>query len=398
MTHRLIKKLGEVCEINPVKSETKGISDNTIVSFVPMSAVSEVTQRIEDEEDRRLGDVKKGYTYFKKGDILFAKITPCMENGKVALADNLKNDIGFASTEFHVIRAGKEVLSEYVFYLVASNKFREEAQTKMTGSAGQKRVPKSFLENYEIPLPPIGEQRKIVAKLEKLLAKIKEAKRLRIEAQEATKNLLSAELHKIFEDGKKKGWEEKEVGEICEHPQYGFTASSTREKIGPKLLRITDIQEGKVDWDTVPYCKCSDVEKYKLVKGDIVVARTGATVGKSYLINEVPDHAIYASYLIRLRAKRVVLPELLYYFFQSYDYWQQITHEQVGMAQPNVNGSKLAKIKILLPPLAEQKKIVAHLDALSKKIRQLQEHQQSTASNLLALEQSILHQAFQVLR
>ena len=108
------KKLGEVCKVNPTKSEIKDIPDDTFVSFVPMSAVSETSQRIEEQEDRKLSDVKKGYTYFRKGDILFAKITPCMENGKVALTDNLKNKIGFASTEFHVIRAGGEILPDYI--------------------------------------------------------------------------------------------------------------------------------------------------------------------------------------------------------------------------------------------------------------------------------------------
>src|SRR3989338_5928255 len=213
MTHPT-KKLGEVCKVNPTKPEIKDIPDDTFVSFVPMSAVSETSQRIEEKEDRKLSDVKKGYNYFRKGDILFAKITPCMENGKVVLSDNLKNEIGFASTEFHVIRVGEKVLPEYIYRLVASEKFRDEAKTKMTGSAGQKRVPRSFLENYGIPLPPLAEQKKIVARLEGLLGKIKEAKRLRAEAQEAAQNLLPAELHKIFEERKKNGWEEKELGDL----------------------------------------------------------------------------------------------------------------------------------------------------------------------------------------
>src|SRR3989338_6742336 len=234
------KKLGEVCKVNPTKSEIKDIPDDTFVSFVPMSAVSETSQRIEEKEDRKLSDVKKGYNYFRKGDILFAKITPCMENGKVVLSDNLKNEIGFASTEFHVIRVGEKVLPEYIYRLVASEKFRDEAKTKMTGSAGQKRVPRSFLENYEIPLPSIAEQKKIVARLEGLLGKIKEAKRLRAETQEAAQNLLPAELHHIFtkhntphkqhtnklENVRMSGklasvknygearWEEKELGEV----------------------------------------------------------------------------------------------------------------------------------------------------------------------------------------
>lgn len=142
-----IKTLGDVCIINPKKAEVVGLSDDTVISFVPMSSVDEFSQSITLQEERELSEVKKGYTYFKKGDVLFAKITPCMENGKVAHATNLRNDVGFGSTEFHVIRAGDDVLPEYIYSLVSSSAFRVEAQTKMTGSAGQKRVPKDFIEN-----------------------------------------------------------------------------------------------------------------------------------------------------------------------------------------------------------------------------------------------------------
>ena len=158
-------------------------------------------------------------------------------------------------------------------------------------------------------------------------------------------------------------------------------------------MRITDIQDSRVDWDSVPYCKCSDIEKYRLAKGDIVFARTGATVGKSFLITDVPKDSVFASYLIRLRATSVVMPELLYYYFQSPEYWNQIAGEKVGM-QPNVNGSKLTKIKIPLPPLAEQKRIVARLDSLSAKVQTLCQAQSQTATALLSLEQSVLHKAF----
>lgn len=162
------KELKEVCELNPKKSEIKNKANSFIVSFVPMKAVDEYLQEIIVLGERSLGGVRKGYTYFRDGDVLFAKITPCMENGKIAIAKNLKNGIGFGTTEFHVVRAKDGVLPEWIFYILRQPFFREAAKGKMTGSAGQKRVPVSFLETYKIPLPPLAEQKKIVARLDKL--------------------------------------------------------------------------------------------------------------------------------------------------------------------------------------------------------------------------------------
>ena len=167
------KRVGRNLRIEPKKSEVKDKADDLFVSFVPMSAVDEYLQMITSSQERKLGEVRKGYTYFRNGDVLFAKITPCMENGKVAIARDLKNGIGFGTTEFHVIRASKEVLPEWIYYIVGQPSFREIAKTRMTGSAGQKRVPVQFLEKFKIPLPPVAEQKKIVARLDLLSEKIK---------------------------------------------------------------------------------------------------------------------------------------------------------------------------------------------------------------------------------
>ena len=148
-------KLGSCCEINPKKTKDNRLVDNIEISFVPMTAVSEKGE-IDSSDVRRYEDVKKGFTYFTEGDVLFAKITPCMENGKGAVAKGLKNRIGFGSTEFHVLRPIDGISNPYWVYAITSFKsFRKEAESNMTGSAGQRRTPVSFLENYEVSLPPI---------------------------------------------------------------------------------------------------------------------------------------------------------------------------------------------------------------------------------------------------
>ena len=171
--------LMDFCKINPKKINTKEFDDDMIVSFIPMPCVSDIWGKIIKKELRKLGEVKKGYTNFCEGDVLFAKITPCMENGKSAIVDKLENDIGFGSTEFYVLRCDENKLNnKYLHYFVRQKTFRDEAKGEMTGAVGQQRVPKTFLENYKMKLPTIEEQQEIVNILDKLLAKYNKIKNL----------------------------------------------------------------------------------------------------------------------------------------------------------------------------------------------------------------------------
>jgi len=158
-------ELEEFCVINP---KTKQIPDDIEVSFVPMQSVSD-TGDVQTDEVRKASEVKKGFTFFEEGDVLFAKITPCMENGKGGIARGLKNGVGFGSTEFHVLHPDPEkVSSEWLYYLTSWDEFRKQCARNMTGSAGQKRVPKSYLEHYKVHLPPLEEQRRIATLLDKV--------------------------------------------------------------------------------------------------------------------------------------------------------------------------------------------------------------------------------------
>lgn len=169
-------KLHEVCNVNPKKIDTKDISDDVKVTFVPMPAVSEITGSIENPEIKSIDEVKKGYTNFSEGDIIFAKITPCMENGKSAVVGKLLNNIGFGSTEFHVLRCLEKLDNKFLYHIVRNRSFRDEARSVMTGAVGQQRVPKVFLEEYKLNLPTILEQQEIVRILDNLFDKEEEAK------------------------------------------------------------------------------------------------------------------------------------------------------------------------------------------------------------------------------
>ncbi len=166
--------LSEAVELNP-KPDRRALTDDTEVSFVPMAAVEAASGRMDASTVRRYAEVKKGYTHFRDGDVLFAKITPCMENGKMAVAHNLRNGIGLGSTEFHVLRPRDGVDPHYVYHFVSSGRYRSEAAHHMTGAVGQKRVPLAFLEQSQIPLPDINEQRAVVAEIEKQFSRLDEA-------------------------------------------------------------------------------------------------------------------------------------------------------------------------------------------------------------------------------
>lgn len=156
------KKLGECCELNPRRPHIT-LEDTDMVSFVPMSSVSEDGYLV-DIGNEEFGKVKKGFTYFENNDVLFAKITPCMENGKGAIAQNLTYGIGMGSTEFHILRPINNISNAY--WLLALTRmpiFRERASKNMSGTSGQKRVGISFLENFKIGLPPISEQKRFEA-------------------------------------------------------------------------------------------------------------------------------------------------------------------------------------------------------------------------------------------
>ncbi|HYU75733.1 MAG TPA: restriction endonuclease subunit S [Ktedonobacteraceae bacterium] len=157
--------IGSIAEINPA-IDISALPDTTFASFIPMAAVEAETGNVDTSNQRLLREVRKGHTAFQEDDIIFAKITPCMENGKFAIARSLISGIGFGSTEFHVIRPEKGIATEFLYYYLSRSLFRQLARKAMTGSAGQLRVPASFLIDSSFPLPPTNEQQRIVESIE----------------------------------------------------------------------------------------------------------------------------------------------------------------------------------------------------------------------------------------
>ena len=186
-------------------------------------------------------------------------------------------------------------------------------------------------------------------------------------------------------------WVWTTVGEISQSILYGVSESAKSQGTY-RLLRITDIQDNTVNWNTVPFTDYEDekAEAYLLKEGDILFARTGATVGKSYLVNNLQEKAIYASYLIRVKTNHYVLPEFVKYFFESGFYWEQVLGNSVGIGQPNVNGTILSNLELPIPPIMEQKRIVKELGKWLSIIDKIEENKGQLQKNISWAKSKVL--------
>jgi type I restriction enzyme S subunit len=281
---------------------------------------------------------------------------------------------------FKVANLNKQVDKYYLFYII--NDHIERIKSKTRGSTMKHFTRKEFLVT-KIPLPPPPEQRAIAHVLSTIRQAIEAQDKIIAAARELKKSLMChlftygpvpvAEAEKVLLKETEIGpvpahWHAVKLGDVIDKPEYGYTATASSEIIGPKFLRITDIQNNGVDWVSVPYCECSPVEegKYRLQSGDILFARIGATTGKTYLIKDSPP-AIFASYLIRVRCKSSLLPDYLGQFTTSKQYWNQINASKGGRLKQGINIPVLKSLLVPFPSLPEQQKIALMLSSVDKK-------------------------------
>lgn len=347
-------KLGEVCLINP-KSCT--LRDDTEVSFIPMTKVGEHGE-FDASEIKNYSEVKKGFTNFQNGDILFAKITPCMENGKGAIAHNMKNGIGFGSTEFHVLRPDTDkITSEWLYYLTTWKAFRKEAERNMTGSAGQKRVPKTFLENYVVNLPDIDTQKSE----NKILRKVDDLIFLRKQQLAKLDELVKARFVEMFGDpvSNPMGWKRVRFDSISENldsKRVPVTESDRKEGVYPYYGA-----SGIVDW----------INDYIFDEDILLVSEDGANLlmrstpiafsvsGKSWVNNHA--HVV--------RFHDFATQKFIEVYFSLIDISEYIT----GTAQPKLNQAKLNTMLFCWPPLSLQKQFAAFVERVDQQKQTVQQ-------------------------
>lgn len=350
-----LKKLSEVSLINPSKSEIKDISENTIISFVEMASVSDKGY-IKNKENKLLKELKKGsYTYFAENDIIIAKITPCMENGKCAFATNLTNSLAMGSSEFHVIRADEKVIyGKYIFNLLNRESVRREAEKNMAGSSGHRRVPAYFYENYKIPLPPIDIQQQIVIECEAIDAEVQTAEqvinssRLEIEVSLANENFIVKRLSEVSL---------KVSDSINPQEQDGDV-----DYIG---LENIESQTGRLVGETkTPYLTIKST-KTRFKKYDVLYGKLRPNLNKVYLAEQ---EGICSTDILVFRFENKELAKFYSYYFLSKQFNDEVLKGVNGQQLPRTSWSYMQAIKIPIPDSDIQKNLVAQIEQLENKI------------------------------
>jgi type I restriction enzyme, S subunit len=383
--------LGEVAAINP--DTLVDANPDDLCSFVPMSAVDEENANISDYTNRLYKEVAKGYVAFAERDVLLAKITPCMENGKCAIARGLRRGVGFGSTEFHVVRTSSRILPEWIYYYWRFPATRVLAERNMTGTAGQKRVPTSFLEALPIPLPSLDQQRQSLQSLQKA----DYLRRIRRHALQMMDELPLSAFLKMFGDPRAnpKGWDQCTIEDVLEWSQYGTSQKSNTAGRGYPVLGMGNVTDsGQITLSPLAYVDlpADEFEQLKLQPGDVIFNRTNSTelVGKTACWRLQMD-AVVASYLVRLRLKPSVNPEFFVSLLNT-NHYKTLFRKRCKKAvnQSNISPTLLREFPMYLPPLELQKRF-ASLSAKHSQFRSVQLEVIRQADHLF---QTLLHQAF----
>lgn len=395
-------QLGNVCSINPRRIARLNRHDDAPTTFVGMAAVDEQEGVIARPEVRSYREVRKGYTYFTEGDVLFAKITPCMQNGKHAIARGLIDGIGFGSTEFHILHPSPQVTAAWIHYFVRQPSVLLSAIAHFTGTVGQQRVPEDFLEALEIPLPSVREQQRITTLLTEQMAAVERA-RSAAEAQlEAARELPAAYLHAVFDISDAQQWIKKPVGEVG-----AITSGIT---LGRKLrdvetqsvpyLRVANVKDGYLDLSDVYRIEATtaEINKCRLQFGDLLLTEGGDPdkLGRgTFWEEQIPD-CIHQNHIFRVRFD---LDEFSPHFIAAqlgspYGKAYFLAHAKQTTGIATINQQVLARFPLMVPTLPEQQSIAAMLAeqlTTAKRIRTALEGQLTMIEKLPA---TLLRQAF----
>ena len=384
------KTLADVCQIRPPKSEARiRVAPDAFVSFVPMEELGIDRKFLIPKQRKPLASVIKGYTYFVDGDVLLAKITPCFENGKLGIASGLSNGIGFGSTEFFVFRPGSSVDREYLYYYLSRADFRDEGAERMGGAVGQQRVPKEFIENYPIPVPPLPEQQRVVGILDEAFAGIAVAKSNADKNLRNARALFESHLQSVFTQ-RGKGWPKKQLGDICDF-EGGSQPPKAKFNYTPKagyvrFLQIRDFGSEK----NVTYIP--DSRKNRLCREeDILIGRYGASVGKIL----TGKAGAYNVALMKTIPDLTVLDRsYFYHYLISGAFQERLMNVAARSAQNGFSKEDISGFPVPVPPTHEQKEIIGRTELVVDNIQRLESIYHQKHAALDALKRSLLHQAF----
>ena len=387
-------RIDEVCLVNPRQSVN--LPENSKISFVPMAAVS-VNGQVDSCDTLELKKAKN-YTVFQNGDVLFAKITPCMENGKGAIVRNLLNGYGAGSTEFIVLRPKENVITAKWLYLYLSQRsFRWECQQHMTGSAGQKRVPPKYLASCEMPVPSIEEQERIVSKIEELfsrldasVAELKTAKeKLKVYRQAVLKEALTPE----------QGWCKCCFSDLMESVRNGY--GKKPDDMGEyRILRISSVRPGKVELSDFRCNQTPFKEDDLISENDLLFTRYNGSleyVGVCACVPQLQEKYAYPDKIIKCtpKLKNPYHSRFLQYSMNQGEARKYIRSKiKTTSGQKGIAGSDIKKVVLWLPELPVQEKIVKMIDEKMSTCDNIEQTIDISLRQAEAMRQSILKHAF----
>ena len=368
-------KLGEVCEINPKNK----IDDETTVSFIPMTLIQDSFANKHTSEKKKWKEVKKGFTHFQEGDIGIAKITPCFENRKSVIFKNLENSFGAGTTELHILRPNnKIVLTEFVFWIIKTEKFILNGIKNFTGAVGQQRVGKNIILDFEIPLPPLSVQQQIVSQIEILFVEIDRIEQSRQNLLQTVKLAKQKTLAELLNND---GWETVKLGEVC-NLERGITFPSNAKQTvkfenSIACVRTANVQE-KLELDDLWHINKSYIKnnQNKILKiNDIIIssANSRELVGKTSYVDKLEQEMTFGGFVMVIRANKLVDNKYLFYFCRHLFLEGLFMGESTQTTNiANINSKQLNNFNISLPPLTTQKAIVERIEEIFAEIEKIE--------------------------
>lgn len=394
------KRVGEIATIKPPKSEARErVTTDALVSFLPMEDLGIAIKYPEPKQTRKLSDVVGSYTYFAEGDVLLAKITPCFENGKLGIAKGLKNGIGFGSSEFIAIRPDPTVSNEWLFHFLSRDDFRNEGAQRMGGAVGQQRVPKEFVEGYEIPVPPLAEQRRIVGVLDEAFAGLALAQAHAAQNLQNARALFESHLQSVFSHPGN-GWVEKALEEVAADDcalSYGIVQPGDDVEGGLPVVRPTDLTSDIITPDGLKRIEPKRAESYQrttLQGGELLLCVRGSTGVLSKAAPELAGANVTRGIVPIRFNSRLLTADFGFHLLRAEPVQAQIRAKTYGAALMQINIGDLRKISLSFPSVHEQQAAATQLDALSAETQRLARIYEQKLAALAALKKSLLHQAF----
>ncbi|MEO5830132.1 MAG: restriction endonuclease subunit S [Rhodanobacter sp.] len=393
-----IVPLSEVCEFKPSKDIPRSmLASDAAVSFVPMSDLGELVKYFDAKEFRSFADVVKGYTYFADGDVLCAKITPCFENGKLGIAGDLENGVGFGSSEFVVMRPKHQLLAEYLYYYLSRDEFREAGARVMSGAVGHKRVPKEYFEDQPIPLPPLEEQKRIVAVLDQAFAAIDRA-RAHAEANLADgQQLVAAAMEQLFPNDREMTVG-RSLGDLCEAIIDCEHKTAPTQDLGIPSIRTPNIGKGRLRLDGVNRVSEETYREWtrraEPQPGDLILARE-APAGNVAVIPEGMRVCLGQRTVLLRPKKDLFIPTYLAHLLLMPSSQTRLLAHSRGATVQHINVKDIRAFKVsTLPSLAKQSAVVQRIERLMAQGKSLADAYARKLADLANLRQSLLQKAF----